>query len=164
MFQTSWDELLFFFRRNHQKQEFLFPTTSFHLSVSYSVMFFCNQSGNTVFERCYIIPYEFLCHTCVRLCEPVALPAVPSWSHTAQRTEGMSAHGCLRLSGALQEVSFLCPGVPPTPSAHLLHLACSPSTWMEIYQDQWRSEVTNHITGAGVGVSFNPSLWGGSEH
>lgn len=91
---------------------------------------------------------------CVHLHEPVALPAVPSWSHAAHGPEDVPANGCCCLFGALQEVSLLCPGVPPIPSAHLLHLARSPSTWMEIYQDQWRREVTNHIIGAGVGVSF----------
>ncbi len=98
-----------------------------------------------------LVPLSYMC---VHLREPVALPAVPSWSHTAHGPEDMPANGCCCLFGALQEVSSLCPGVPPTPSAHLLHLAHSPSTWMEIYQDQWRREVTNHIIGAGVGVSF----------
>lgn len=42
----------------------------------------------------------------------------------------------------------------PTPSARLIHFACSPSTWMEMYWEWWRREVTNSITGAGVGVSF----------
>lgn len=84
--------------------------------------------------------------------EPVAVPAVPPWSCPPDGTEDVSAHGRCRLSGALQKVSSPWSGAPPTPSAHILHLACSPSTRMAVHQEEWRREVTNSITGVGVGV------------
>lgn len=96
-------------------------------------------------NKYYTITHYFPCDTCVCICANSALPAVPSWSHSAHGPEDMSANGCCCLFGALQEVSSLCPGVPHTHSAHLLQLARSPSTWIEIYQDQWRGDQPHYL-------------------
>lgn len=55
-----------------------------------------------------------LCHTCAQM---AAVPTLSSWLWPPDGTEDMPAHGCCRLSGALQEVSSLWSGAPPTPSA-----------------------------------------------
>ena len=98
------------------------------------------------------------CRTCAQM---AAVPTLPSWSWPTDGTEDMPADGCCRLSGALQEVSCLRSGTPPTPCAHLPHWAPHPRGWQ--FTAERRTAVTN-ITGAGVGVIAWIPLVLSSEH